>query len=131
MNSPYINGYPKTCGYCSSDLSRCRNVYRDRTLKQDFCRLWCLERARDPHVPMIQSPWYVGLAGVLVVFMLAFTFNHGTKAMPAKLYCALAIPPSQVVSTPQLEVVYCKGVTGNECIIDFGWIVASEPVRCD
>jgi len=47
------------------------------------------------------------------------------------LYCALAIPPLQVVRTPRLEPVYCRSSIYGHCDIELGWIVVSEPVPCE
>ncbi|MEK7994734.1 MAG: hypothetical protein AAB403_13100 [Planctomycetota bacterium] len=80
-HSPYVNGYPKYCGFCSANLAHCRNVWRDRELRADYCSRTCLEGARLTRAAgMIHSPWYVGLATILAVFMLAFTFTGGTRA---------------------------------------------------
>lgn len=76
---------------------------------------------------------YLGSALTVSALMLGFTFTGGSRAQieRPKLYCALALPPSQVVSTPQLEVVYCHSVKDGQCHTTLGWLVVSEPVRCE
>lgn len=80
----------------------------------------------------MMSGLYLGSALTLSALMLGFTFTGGSRAQieRPKLYCALALPPSQV-STPQLEAVYCHSVRDGQCLTTFGWLVVSEPVRCE
>jgi hypothetical protein len=60
-----------------------------RDNQRRYCREVCLTRGeeRAQHyvdairaTGMISSPWYVGLAAILAVAMMAFTFTGGTRA---------------------------------------------------
>ena len=68
-------------------------------------------------------------AGALAVLMSLYVLHP--KPQQIRTYCALAIPPVQVVKSPQLEAVRCKGIVDGQCLADFGWIVLSDPVQCD
>lgn len=51
------------------------------------------------------------------------------RVFPAR-YCALAIPPAQVVRVPRLEVVYCSRSTSVPWC-GLGWVVVTPPVLCE
>lgn len=91
------------------------------------------DRELAPRLPVRHC--YLALAILLATFMLAFTSSGGSRAQlewRTESYCALVLPPAQVVRRAQLEAVYCKGLDAeNQCQADFGWIVVSEPVPYD
>jgi hypothetical protein len=71
------------------------------------------------------------LTAIIVLATIAQTWSSVPTYERPKTYCALALPPSQVISTPRLEVVYCHSISSGQCHVAIGWIVVTEPVRCE
>lgn len=82
-----LNGKPTNCGWCNNLLKGLRNIYKGQNCERYYCSHTCLTSGEDRALRyratlagMVHSPWYVGLASILAVFMLAFTFTGGSKA---------------------------------------------------
>lgn len=67
------------CDGCGFSMAKVRNVWRDNG--KDYCTRLCMEHHRIVQAAgVVSSSWYIGLAGLLIVFMLAFTFTGGSRA---------------------------------------------------
>lgn len=136
-----LNGIPTHCNWCSGMLKGLRNIYKGQNCERYYCSQACLSQGEDRAIRYkatlagrVCSPWYVGAAAILAVFMLGFTFTGASRAQPdwrPKVYCALALPPSQLAKLPRLEAVYCNGIANGQCSTTLGWLVVTQPVRCD
>jgi hypothetical protein len=73
----------------------------------------------------------IRLTVLVLLASVAQTWSSAPRYERPQSYCALALPPSQVVSTPRLEAVYCYGIEDGDCRTTIGWVVVSKPVRCD
>ena len=71
------------------------------------------------------------IAALIILAVVAGNWTTNRPIQQAKTYCALALPPSQVVRTPQLEAVYCQRMLNGQCHAGVGWIIVSEPVPCE
>ena len=67
------------CDGCGFSMAKVRNVWRD--CGKDYCSRSCLEITRlKAGAGLVSSPWYIGLATILAVFMLTQTFIPKARA---------------------------------------------------
>ena len=88
---------PTTCHWCSGRFPPPRTddqgrrfvpvIRKGKDCERYYCSDLCLSRGEERALRYkaalagtVCSPWYIGAAGVLIVFMLAFTFTGGTRA---------------------------------------------------
>jgi hypothetical protein len=73
----------------------------------------------------------VSISRITAIIILALAFHQPATSLPAATCsCVLAILPSYVVSTAQLEAVYCSHYNGQCEPYPAGWIVVSDAVPC-
>lgn len=77
---------PPTCHWCGGNMRLLRHVFKGRNSSHEYCSEKCLMRGleREAHhvvtASRLQSPWYIGLAAVLAVFLLAFATTGKARA---------------------------------------------------
>lgn len=78
---------PTTCHWCGGSLRTIRNVYKGKDSERYYDAENCLMRGEDRELRRkatlagtVCSPWYIGAAAILAVFMLTFTFTGGSRA---------------------------------------------------
>lgn len=77
----------ETCHWCNNSLARIKNIYKGKDCFRHYCGKECHQKGEERALQYraalagtVCSPWYVGLAAILAVFMLAFTFTGGARA---------------------------------------------------
>lgn len=82
-----LNGKPTNCGWCNNLLKGLRNIYKGQNCERYYCSHSCLTSGEDRAIRyratlagMVHSPWYVGLASILAVFMLVFATTPKARA---------------------------------------------------
>lgn len=82
-----LNGKPTNCGWCSNLLQGLRNIYKGQNCERYYCSQSCLTNGEDRALRYravlagtVHSPWYIGIAAVLAVFMLTHTFTPKARA---------------------------------------------------
>lgn len=75
---------PTRCTFCDKVFGNRIFKDADRILKGSYCTIPCMQAARLEKVAKaagtVCSPWYIGIAAILAVFMLVFTFTGGHRA---------------------------------------------------
>lgn len=75
------------CDWCSNSLANIRNVYKGINCERQYCSRECHQKGEDRALRYkaalagtISSHWLLGVAAILIMFILAFTFTGGSKA---------------------------------------------------
>ncbi len=81
-----LYGKPTHCHWCTGLLKGLREIYKENHRERHYCSQECLregeERAAQYAIAgsRLQSHWYVAVAGMLAVFMIAFASTPRGKA---------------------------------------------------
>lgn len=82
----YLNGKPSNCHWCGNSLHNIRNIYKGKNCDRYYCGLDHLESGEERAAiyaragGYMHSPWYVVIAAVVAVAMLAFAWTPKAHA---------------------------------------------------
>lgn len=87
----HLNGKPETCHWCGGRFERLRHIYKGKDSHRYYDSEKCLirgeQRAADLEITrvaqlagQVHSRWYVGVAGILALFILVFATTPKARA---------------------------------------------------
>jgi hypothetical protein len=81
-----LNGKPTHCDWCTGLLKGLRDIYNGNHRERHYCSQECLKEGEEPAAQYaiagsrLQSRWYVAVAGMLAVLMVAFASTPRARA---------------------------------------------------